>query len=233
VLFRDLDFIITTEGELAWAPVVIQPLHSIGLDVIAEALEELRLHALEAHVLGGSRLLDFDYGRLERQLSAFLRPRPSWEDLCHLTFLFTNILAQLTGGESLSLEYLIRSAPTEHPFGLRNVAETVGHLVAPRIPPSPMNDEFVGVTEYVVESFHDLLVGETDSPFSSDSSRGSHHPSHECFMAGTFKGHVESVREEEAPPTNDLSDEVEGDVGAPPHLWVEQLKAWHRELEEA
>ena len=49
VRFGDLDFIIMTEGELAWAPIVIQPLHSVGLDAIVEALEELRLHAPEAH----------------------------------------------------------------------------------------------------------------------------------------------------------------------------------------
>ena len=39
--FRDLDFIITMEGELAQAPAAVQPLHSTDLDVIAEALEEL------------------------------------------------------------------------------------------------------------------------------------------------------------------------------------------------
>ena len=86
--------------------------------------------------------------------------------------------------------------------------------------------------EYVMESFHDLLAGESESPSSSDSSRGSHHPSRECFMAGTPKGHVESIHKEEATPTNDLNDEVEGDTGAPPRLRVERLKAWHLELEE-
>ena len=49
VRFGDLDFIITTEGELVRAPVVIQPLHFTGLDAIAEALEELQLHIPEAH----------------------------------------------------------------------------------------------------------------------------------------------------------------------------------------
>jgi len=82
------------------------------------------------------------------------------------------------------------------------------------MPPSPVNDEFVGMTEYVVESFHDLLTGETESPSTSDSSRGNHHASRECFMAGTPEGHVESIHEEEATPTNDLDDEIEGDVGA-------------------
>ena len=77
------------------------------------------------------------------------------------------------------------------------------------------------MNEYVAECFHDLLVGETESPSTSDSSRGSHHPSHECFMAGTPEGHVGSIHEEEATPTNGLDDEVEGDVGAPPCLRVE------------
>ena len=66
VRFEDLDFIIMTEGELARAPIVIQPLHSAGLDAIAEALEELWQHALEARAPRSSQLLDFDYGRLER-----------------------------------------------------------------------------------------------------------------------------------------------------------------------
>ena len=41
VRFRDLDFIITMEEELAQAPAAIQPLHSANLDTITEALEEL------------------------------------------------------------------------------------------------------------------------------------------------------------------------------------------------
>ena len=58
------------------------------------------------------------------------------------------------------------------PFGLRNAAATISHLVAQRMIPSPTNDEFVGVIEHVVESFHDLLVEEPKLPSSSDSSRG-------------------------------------------------------------
>ena len=75
--FRDLDFIITTKGELAQAPAAVQPLHSASLGLITEALEEMQLHAPEARAPGSDQLLDFDYGRLERQLDAFLRPRPS------------------------------------------------------------------------------------------------------------------------------------------------------------
>ena len=41
VRFGDLDFNITTEGELAMAPTTIRPLPLVGLDAIAEALEEL------------------------------------------------------------------------------------------------------------------------------------------------------------------------------------------------
>ena len=74
---------------------------------------------------------------------------------------------------------------------------------------SPTNNEFMGVIEHVVESFHDLLAEEPESPSGSDSSRGSHHPSHECFMTGTPEGHVKSVHEGEAAPTNDLDDEAE------------------------
>ena len=67
-----------------------------------------------------------------------------------------------------------------------------------------------------MQSFHDLLTREMESPSTSDSSRGSHHPSHECFLAGTPEEHVKSIYEEEATPTNDLDDEVEGMQG--PHL---------------
>ena len=58
------------------------------------------------------------------------------------------------------------------PFGLRHDVETVSHLVAQCMPPSPTNDEFVGMTEYIAESFHNLLVGESESLSDSDSSRG-------------------------------------------------------------
>ena len=77
VCFGDLDFIITTEGELAPTPAAVQPHHSAGLDATTKALEELQLHAQEARALGSDQPLGFDYGRLERQLSAFLRPRLS------------------------------------------------------------------------------------------------------------------------------------------------------------
>ena len=41
VRFRNLDFIILKEGELAQVPAADQPLHSAGLDMIAKALDKL------------------------------------------------------------------------------------------------------------------------------------------------------------------------------------------------
>lgn len=58
---------------------------------------------------------------------------------------------------------------------------------------SLMNGEFMGMADYVVELFHDLLMVDSKSLSDSDSSRRSHHPSWECFMAGTPDGHVESI----------------------------------------
>ena len=52
-------------------------------------------------------------------------------------------------------------------------------------------------------------------------------------MAGTLEGHVESIHEGGATPTNDPNNEGEGDVRVLPRLWVEQLRAWHNEIEDA
>ena len=51
------------------------------------------MHAPEARAPGSDQLLGFDYGRLERQLGAFLGPQPSRENLHHLTFSFANVMA--------------------------------------------------------------------------------------------------------------------------------------------
>jgi hypothetical protein len=68
------------------------------------------------------------------------------------------------------------------------------------------------MTDYVTESFYDLLMRHFEEISNSDSSRGSHHPSHECFMlegvdhAGTPKGHVTNIREGEVTPPSDHDD---------------------------
>ena len=72
-----------------------------------------------------------------------------------------------------------------------------------------------------MESLHDVLKEEPGSSSCSDSSKGSHHPSQECFMMGNPEGHIESVSEEEATPVNNLSNKAEGETAAPPRMGVE------------
>ena len=79
----------------------------------------------------------------------------------------------------------MRSASTAFPFGLRNTAATACHLMALRMVQMPADSEFMGVIEHDTESLHQLLTEEPESSSSSDSSRGSHHPSRECFMTET------------------------------------------------
>ena len=62
----------------------------------------------------------------------------------------------------------------------------------------PVNNEFIRVIEHITESLHNLLIEELGSSSGSDSSRGSYHPSWDCFMTGTPEGHIESISTEEA-----------------------------------
>jgi hypothetical protein len=94
---------------------------------------------------------------------------------------------------------------------------TIDHLIAQRMHLPPANNEFVGMTDYISECFHDLLVGDSEVISDSDSNRGSHHPSCECFMAETPVGHVTSVHEGEVTSPFDLNDEGEEDARVLPH----------------
>ena len=152
----------------------------------------------------------FNYGRLERQPNISLGPQPSKEDPFRLT---------------LSPKHSTRSAPTALLFSLHNAAATVSHLVARRTISSPVNNEFMGMIKFVTESLNGLLAEGSGSDSSSDSSRGSHHPSRECFMAETPEGHVESVSMEETTPVGNLSGRTKGGIATPPHVGVEQLRA--------
>jgi hypothetical protein len=113
-------------------------------------------------------------------------------------------MTQLVRGEPLSLAIL--NASTAFSFGLHNAAETVGHLIAQCTCPSSTDSEFVGMIDYVIESFYDLLAGDFEEISDSDSSRGSHHPSRECFItegphhAKTLEGHVASIHEGDVTP---------------------------------
>jgi hypothetical protein len=78
----------------------------------------------------------------------------------------------------------------------------------------PVDSEFVGAIEHDIESLHKLLTEELGSSSSSDSSRGSHHPSQECFMAKTPEGRVESVSGEEATPIGYPDSKAAGEAAA-------------------
>ena len=84
-----------------------------------------------------------------------------------------------------------------------------------------------------MESLHGLLIEDLGLDSGSDSSKGSHHPSRECFMVGTPEGHVESISGEEATLADNLSDEAKREIAAPPRMRVEQLKAQQWEIEDA
>jgi hypothetical protein len=147
-------------------------------------------------------------------------------------FSLANITAQLSGGEPLSPEILARGVPTRFPFGLRNAAEDVHCLTSAPFGSSPADGEFVGMMEYVSESFHDLLAGEAEVISDSGSSRGSHHPSRECFIVGVPEGHVEDAQSGETPPNGPNNRARERNQASPPTR-LEQLRERQKELEEA
>ena len=90
---------------------------------------------------------------------------------------------------------------------------------------SPTDIEFMGAIEHDTETLYGLLNEELGSFSSSDSSRGSHHPSRECFMTQTPEGHVESVSREEVTPTNNPDSRSGEETTAPSRLRMEHLKA--------
>jgi hypothetical protein len=121
----------------------------------------------------------------------------------HLTlFSLANITAQLSGGEPLSPEIQARGVLTRFPFDLRNVAGDTHRLAVAFFGSTPTDGEFVGMKNYISESFHDLLAGESEAISDSGSSRGIHHPLWECFMARVLEGHVKDAHSMETPPSS-------------------------------
>jgi hypothetical protein len=141
-------------------------------------------------------------------------------------------MAQLSGGEPLSPENLARGAPVSFPFGLRNTAGDTHRLTAVPFGSTLIDSEFVGMTDYISESFHDLLAGESEAISNSNSSRGSHHPSRECFLAGVPEGRVEDAHNGETPSSGPNNGARERNQ-APPPARLEQLLEPQEELEEA
>ena len=78
--------------------------------------------------------------------------------MCCLTFSLANVMMQLARGEPLSLEHRTWGTPAMFPFGLRNAAETIGNLTVLCMRSPPTDNEFVGMADYVTESFHDLFA---------------------------------------------------------------------------
>jgi hypothetical protein len=152
--------------------------------------------------------------------------------LRRVLFSLANVTAQLSRGEPLSPEILTGSVPTTFPFGLCNMTQDVQRLVALRFDSLPTDSEFVGMTNYVSEPFHDLLTGESKVISDSNSSGGCHHPSCECFMADPPKGHVNSTHDGNTPP-DASNDEARERNQAPPCVRLEQLRERQKELKEA
>jgi hypothetical protein len=92
-------------------------------------------------------------------------------------------MTQLTEGEPLSSTYLAWDASMTLPFGLCNAVAAFVLHIAQRMCPPPVDNKFVGMADYLVEPIHDLLASDSESISDSSSSRGSYHPSRECFMA--------------------------------------------------
>ena len=91
----------------------------------------------------------------------------------------------------------------------------------------------MGAIEQDTETLYELLNEEPVSLSSSDSSRGSHHPSRECFMTQTPEGHVESASREGVTPTNNPDSGSREEMTAPSRLRIEQLRARQQEIDEA
>jgi hypothetical protein len=64
-----------------------------NVDSITRSMAGLCLHANKAQASRGAQPRGFDHPRLEHQLDAILRPRPSQEDLHRLYSVFANALS--------------------------------------------------------------------------------------------------------------------------------------------
>ena len=137
----------------------------------------------------------FEGARLERQLQTSLGPHSTRDDLCCTVYALAAMAAQLAGGDPIPPNVMADHAVTALRLGPGDAAQHTRHHVAQCVITHTGGAELVGMAEFASASEDDLL--ETDSSLGSntDSSRGSHHPSRECFMAGSPKGHVESLED--------------------------------------
>jgi hypothetical protein len=68
----------------------------------------------------------------------------------------------------------------------------------------PTGIEFVGMTDYISESFHNLFTGQLEAISYSNSSGQSHHPSLECSMADHPEGTSKASMMETLPRTSPM-----------------------------
>jgi hypothetical protein len=99
------------------------------------------------------------------------------------------------------------------PFGLHSAAGIIFDLVAQRMHPLPVNYEFIGMVDYVVDSVRDPLGSGSETSSDSNSGVGSYHPSLECFMTdveperdSTPEGFVEEASDNGSTPLEDVKD---------------------------
>ena len=114
-------------------------------------------------------------------------------------FAFTNIAAQLAGGELLSPDVMFNTATETYPFGLPKAAACYHRSLAAPFTAKPGDCGLVAMTDYATESVFDLL--EEDSLDSSSvSSSGSQHPSLEFLVVEIREGSLVDLGEgDEAP----------------------------------
>jgi hypothetical protein len=111
--------------------------------------------------------------------------------------------------------------------------------MAQRFRPSPINDEFVGVADYVMKLINDLLVSDLESFSDLASSQGSYHPLRECFMVEivddtrqevTPEGHIVNANDgaphggNRSPPCPVNGHGATADVEVPPYPRMNQLQ---------
>jgi hypothetical protein len=130
VRFGSLDFIVTIGGGLEHIHVLVRPTRTANLGPVVEAFEGMRLRArriMPPRIVGPLTSIMRVWGI---KLHVFMGPRPTLEDLHHVLFSLANIMAQLSGGETLSLEIPTMGVPKRLPFSLPTRWRT--RIVLPR-----------------------------------------------------------------------------------------------------
>jgi len=217
-----LDFVVTVDGGLARVPPQQQP-RTDDVDAVIESLGELRLDALENRTPEQPQSTETDAEQLVSSSFAYAGPNPSWQDLQTFTLCFANVALQLFGGEPLSPERHDEGSTSRlRPLSLHNALQTLDSLAVGVRMPTLDDIEFVGMADHVENSINNIF-SDSEIYSESGSSEGSHHPSRECFMAGTPDGNITDT-EDSAPQAAAAHNTVHGGRSG---LWL-LLKHLHR-----